>query len=264
MALIDCPYCGNQISDKAETCVHCGKSLIKDSNERHCSECGAVLNKEDKVCPKCGCPVDEGNKEQNPVQAEQTVAKEQKNDKNKYIIPIIVAIVAVIVLVGIFAGRNSGSTSASSSTSSQKQEVQEKTETFEDRAVKQFCSDWEFSSVTYINGEGKTQKLDRSKFDNASMPTFNAYNDKTYHFRLTESSINDGEWSVVSEEICSGMDDTEYAYNLSTDENSPNKDNIVVMAFINTEDVDADGNAHEMSIGYTVDGEARIVYIFTK
>ena len=174
------------------------------------------------------------------------------------------AIVVVIVFVGIFAGRNSGSTSASSSTSSQKQEVQEKTETFEDRAIKQFCSDWEFSSVTYINGEGKTQKLDRSKFDNASMPTFNAYNDKTYHFRLTESSINDGEWSVVSEEICSGMDDTEYAYNLSTDENSPNKENIVVMAFINSEDVDADGNAHEMSIGYTVDGEARIVYIFTK
>lgn len=264
MALIDCPYCGNQISDKAETCVHCGKSLIKDSNERHCSECGAVLNEEDKVCPKCGCPVDEGNKEQNPVQAEQTVVKEKKNDKNKYIIPVIVAIVAVIVLVTIFVGRNSGSTGGSNNTSSQKQEVQTKSETFEDRAVKQFCSDWEFSSVTYINGEGKTQKLDRSDFDNASMPTFNAYKDKTYHFRLTENSINDGEWSVVSEDICRGMNDTEYAYNLSTDENSPNKDNIVVMAFINTEDVDADGNAHEMSIGYTVDGEARIVYIFTK
>ena len=199
MALIDCPYCGNQVSDKAETCVHCGKSLIKDSNERHCSECGAVLNEEDKVCSKCGCPVDKGNKEQDPVQAEQTIVKDQKNDKNKYIIPIIVAIVAVIVLVGIFAGRNSGSTSASSSTSSQKQEVQTKSETFEDRAATQFCSDWEFSSVTYINGEGKTQKLDRSQFDNASLPTFIAYNDKTYHLRLTESSINDGELSVVSE-----------------------------------------------------------------
>ena len=149
-------------------------------------------------------------------------------------------------------------------TSSQKQEVQEKTETFEDRAIKQFCSDWEFSTVTYIDNDGDTQKLDRSKFDNASMPTFNAYNDKTYHFRLTESAINDGEWSVVSEEICHGMDDTEYAYNLTLDEKSPNKDNIVVMAFINTENVDEDGNAHEMSIGYTVDGEARIVYVFTK
>ena len=60
------------------------------------------------------------------------------------------------------------------------------------------------------------------------------------------------------------MDDTEYAYNLTLDEKSPNKDNIVVMAFINTENVDEDGNAHEMSIGYTVDGKARIVYVFTK
>ena len=128
----------------------------------------------------------------------------------------------------------------------------------------QLCSNWEFNTVVYIDNDGNSQRLDRTKFDNASIPTFNAFNDKTYHFRLTENQTNDGEWSVVSEEICKGMENTEYAYQLSTDENSPNKDNIVVMAFINTEDVGEDGNAHEMSIGYTVDGVARIVYVFTK
>lgn len=264
MALINCPYCGNQVSDKAEICVHCGKSLIKGTDKRHCSECGTILQEEDNVCPKCGCPVDEGNTEQNHIKEEDKTRTGQKNEKNKYIVPVIVAIIAVIALLAVFTGRNTGSATGSNSTSSQKQVAQNKAETFEDRAVMQLCSDWEFSTVTYKDNDGKTQKLDRSKFDNSSLPTFNAYSDKTYHFRLTENQINDGEWSVVSEEICNGMDDTEYAYELSTDENSPNKDNIVVMAFINTEDIDEDGNAHEMSIGYTVGGVARIVYVFTK
>ena len=263
MALINCPYCGNQISDKAESCVHCGKLLIKGKGMRHCPECGSVLTEQDKTCPKCGCPVDEGDTGESSIKNEKTTVNESNNDKKKFVLPVV-AVIVLILLVVLLTGKKTDSISNSNSTETHNQQIQKQADSFEERAIMQFCSNWEFSKVTYVDNDGKTQTMDRSSFDYASLPTFNAYNDKTYHFRLTKSQTNDGEWSVVSEEICNGMNDTEYAYQLSTDENSPNKDNIVVMAFINTEDVDADGNAREMSIGYTVDNVPRIVYVFTK
>ena len=32
MALIKCPECGNEISDTAEQCIHCGYRIKKDEN----------------------------------------------------------------------------------------------------------------------------------------------------------------------------------------------------------------------------------------
>lgn len=32
MAMINCPECGNLISDKAKTCIHCGVCLAKEKN----------------------------------------------------------------------------------------------------------------------------------------------------------------------------------------------------------------------------------------
>lgn len=32
MALIKCPECGNQVSDKATACIHCGAPLAKEKN----------------------------------------------------------------------------------------------------------------------------------------------------------------------------------------------------------------------------------------
>lgn len=262
MALINCPYCGNQVSDKAEICVHCGKSLTKGTDEKHCSECGTVLHKEDKVCPKCGCPVDEGNKEPSPVQIERTVVDEQKKDKNKYIIPIIIVVV-IIALVALL-GKKTGSTGNSDNANEQKQEAQVETETFEDKAVKQLCSSWMFSTVTYLDNDGKTQKLDKSAFSSSEAPAFKANKDGSYKLKLLGDEHYVGTWNVVSEDICAGMSDTEYAYELSTDESALNKDSIIVMAFIKTEDVDESGNSHRISVGFTVDGVARIVYVFIK
>ena len=52
MALINCPNCGNQVSDKAEKCPKCGEKL--NENKRVCSECGTELNEDEKVCSNCG------------------------------------------------------------------------------------------------------------------------------------------------------------------------------------------------------------------
>lgn len=56
MALIKCNECGNEISDKTKTCIHCGNP-IKLKKILTCSECGQIINKKDKICEKCGNPL---------------------------------------------------------------------------------------------------------------------------------------------------------------------------------------------------------------
>lgn len=78
MALIKCSECGNMISDKSESCVHCGapielkenliscpecSALIEDTAEK-CTKCGFPLTPKKKLeCPECGKKVDEGTAE---------------------------------------------------------------------------------------------------------------------------------------------------------------------------------------------------------
>ena len=55
MAMISCPSCGGQVSDKAKKCVHCGTVLIPEE-KRYCPECGAELSNTGgcNICPSCG------------------------------------------------------------------------------------------------------------------------------------------------------------------------------------------------------------------
>ena len=55
MALIICPKCQKQISDKAPYCVHCGFVLHnQNENRRFCAGCGNEVVGEDTICPHCG------------------------------------------------------------------------------------------------------------------------------------------------------------------------------------------------------------------
>lgn len=53
MALIICPECGQKISDKSSTCIHCGCSLEK---KKKCPECGSIVNESESLCNICGFP----------------------------------------------------------------------------------------------------------------------------------------------------------------------------------------------------------------
>ena len=53
MALIKCSQCGQEISDKASKCIHCGAPILKLQT---CEECGNKYSAQDKLCPSCGCP----------------------------------------------------------------------------------------------------------------------------------------------------------------------------------------------------------------
>ena len=61
MALINCPNCNKEISDKAKVCVGCGHQLIDDVNTEKtmvsCPECGVVTDGMTDICPNCGYPL---------------------------------------------------------------------------------------------------------------------------------------------------------------------------------------------------------------
>lgn len=95
MAMIQCPECGQEVSDKAKKCIHCGKVLIEEIKEDiKCGECGTILSETDKECPNCGCPIETKISEDlKPQQVEVTNIKMTTKTKK-----IIIGIVAVVLL----------------------------------------------------------------------------------------------------------------------------------------------------------------------
>lgn len=102
MAMTTCPNCGEQISDKAKKCVHCGTVLIPEE-KKYCSDCGAELEEGMKVCPKCGCPIENAvEMEAAPQQVEVTGVKITKKSKKMIVIAVITVIAAAtIAAIGV-------------------------------------------------------------------------------------------------------------------------------------------------------------------
>lgn len=102
MAMTTCPNCGEQISDKAKKCVHCGVVLIPEE-KKYCPDCGAELEEGMESCPKCGCPIENDvTSEVMPQQVEVTGVKVSKKSKKLIVIGIIAVIaVAISAAVGV-------------------------------------------------------------------------------------------------------------------------------------------------------------------
>ncbi|WP_148411838.1 TM2 domain-containing protein [Murimonas intestini] len=58
MALIQCPECGKEISDKAPSCPNCGTPF---NQKKYCKFCGGLIDMDCIICPKCGKQVEELN-----------------------------------------------------------------------------------------------------------------------------------------------------------------------------------------------------------
>lgn len=108
MALISCPNCGKDISDKAKVCPACSYELpTKERNEEDrkqseqlvCEECGECFSKELAACPKCGCPAPQADvvKEQ-PQKVEVTGVSFGVSKKRKK--GLLAALIAVVLLIG--------------------------------------------------------------------------------------------------------------------------------------------------------------------
>ncbi|MDO4266689.1 MAG: zinc ribbon domain-containing protein [Eubacteriales bacterium] len=104
MAMIQCPRCGEMVSDKAKKCVHCGFELIPEE-KKYCQECGAELMEGEKICPKCGCPVETAKEEAAPAEPQQVeVTGVKVTQKSKRTIGIVAAVIAAILVA--FLGFN--------------------------------------------------------------------------------------------------------------------------------------------------------------
>ena len=53
MAMITCPECGREVSDKAASCPNCGAPINNFLEKRFCKYCGEQIDKKCVVCPKC-------------------------------------------------------------------------------------------------------------------------------------------------------------------------------------------------------------------
>lgn len=64
MALMNCPECGKEISDKAKICIYCGYPLEEENAKKEtdiqCQECGSKVYHDMGRCPVCGCPIKKG------------------------------------------------------------------------------------------------------------------------------------------------------------------------------------------------------------
>ena len=63
MALMNCPNCGKEVSDRAKACPQCGVVLqveddtAVDEKKKYCPDCGTESSSDTETCPNCGCPI---------------------------------------------------------------------------------------------------------------------------------------------------------------------------------------------------------------
>lgn len=99
MALIVCPGCGKEISDKAIVCPKCGYTFQKDEQAKLivCEECGSEFDDSLDSCPNCGYPKPVKQQEIAPQKVE--VTKVSVN-KKKVITGVSVTLVVVLAIIG--------------------------------------------------------------------------------------------------------------------------------------------------------------------
>lgn len=93
MALIKCPYCDSEISDKAVKCPNCDNELV--GAVEICEECGKEISTNVTVCPYCGCP-----KNNTSTQKVEVTAVNMTKSNKKIIVIVLVAI--VVICLGVF------------------------------------------------------------------------------------------------------------------------------------------------------------------
>ena len=84
MALITCPECGQEVSDKATACPNCG-SPFKDL--KFCTHCGTKIDKDCVVCPHCGKQVAELNSNDKNIIINNSASACVSNDFTPIITP---------------------------------------------------------------------------------------------------------------------------------------------------------------------------------
>lgn len=105
MAIIKCPECGNDVSDKAKTCPHCGVDIF--GNIHHCPRCYNVFLADVNVCPDCGSVVRKSQsavKNENASSEKRSTNAKPKNKEKKSSVFLRLTIAFVVAVLLVLAG----------------------------------------------------------------------------------------------------------------------------------------------------------------
>ncbi len=116
MAIIKCPECGHQISDKAPTCPNCGVEIA--GKVRKCANCGNVYFNDEEMCPICHAPNPSRISGQDqmqtvpppiPTTTQYQITKQPKTKKSRapYIISFVIALIICAVCFYFYQKANS-------------------------------------------------------------------------------------------------------------------------------------------------------------
>ncbi len=108
MAIIKCPECGHEISDKAPYCPSCGVAIAGKTIT--CPECGQTYFSESKECPNCHhLTLRQPQTERVPRPDNKNENKAHAKRNNKTILIISLAVVAVIGILCLWMVKSSES-----------------------------------------------------------------------------------------------------------------------------------------------------------
>ncbi|MCI7270265.1 MAG: zinc ribbon domain-containing protein [Prevotella sp.] len=118
MAIIKCPECGHQVSEKAPTCPSCGVRIV--GNIIRCQECGQVYFKDEALCPVChnpspvmnrpvnmgaqpavSAPVNAGMQAANAQPAAPEAEPQPDEKKKKNYVPLVISLIFALVVAGV-------------------------------------------------------------------------------------------------------------------------------------------------------------------
>lgn len=100
MAIIKCPECGHDVSDKAKTCPNCGVDIA--GNVIQCQRCYNIYLKEESKCPDCGTMPGQKistEKSKNTVKQKEKKPVNKKNNITFWLLVLLLSLLLVGVSV---------------------------------------------------------------------------------------------------------------------------------------------------------------------
>ena len=181
MALIKCPNCGTDVSDKAKQCPNCGEILQTQKVVIMCEECGCELEDNATICPKCGCPVPESEEQK------------KKRKKKKIIISVIVILFVILAIIAIVCAVN---------VTKQKkaEEAAAAAEAARVQEANDYAANLELASFTMLTGASTAEEAGTLIHDVWYDTIFDEHNADTSKYTSGNSDFNDSLSELFSDE----------------------------------------------------------------
>ena len=198
VALVNCSFCGKEVSDKAKNCPNCGQQLLEKAetetiNVLLCEECGKELTTDVEVCPYCGCPI-QIKESDIPQKVEITSVKlpiTKKNTKKYVVIGVLVIALIITGVVGSLINKSIRSSEFNTQLQHSTNLMLVGAAEAED-ACNLIKAVW--YNTIYEKRDGETDKFTKNKYgyfnDDFNDSLANLFSDADFQSKLTEIKNN--------------------------------------------------------------------------